>query len=430
MAQRYLPKHPEMVRLQAQRDLLDRELAAQIAKIVRGIEAEYAVAADREKALTAELDAAKREKQALDKKEIEYRVLEREVETNRGLYDVLQKRMKETQVTENLRANNIRLIDRAEPPLAPVRPRTRVNLILGLILGLVGGAGLAFFFEFIDNTVKTQEDVEGLLRLPFLGIIPSFRGDVGERIATDLFAHEHPKSSVTESCRVIRTNLLFAAPDKTLRRLLVTSAGPQEGKSTTVTNLGIVLAQGGKRVLILDSDLRRPRLHKVFDVPAGRPGLTTLIMGEATLDEVIFATAVPGLSVIPCGPIPPTPSELLGSRHMEDLLPRLDERFDWVLFDSPPVIAVTDAVVLSRLADGVVLVVKAGKTTRDLVVRAKRQLDDVGAPILGTVLNDFNVLGDGYRYYYYYQAAREDAGGKRETRRRRGRPSAGEIPDA
>lgn len=404
LAQKYKEKHPAMTSVIDQLDLVEKRLNSEINRIVRGVEAQYLVEKDREEAFVAELETIKLDKRELDKKEIDFKSLEREVIANRNLFDVLQQRAKETEIIGKLRANNVRIIDRAEAPLYPISPRKRLNVALGMILGVLGGIGLIFFFEFVDNTIKNTEDIENTTGLPFLGIIPSFEGENGEEITTDLFAHEHPKSSVTESCRVIRTNLTFSAPDASLRRLLVTSAGPQEGKSTTVINLGIVLAQGGKRVLLIDSDLRRPRLHRAFGFSSDLSGLTNLIMGEDSLDNVLVDTEVPGLSLIPCGPIPPTPSELLGSRQMENILKDLEERFDWVLFDSPPVVAVTDAVVISQLVDGVVLVVKAGQTSRDLLAKALKQLSDVDATILGTVLNDFNVKGEGYRYYHYYHS--------------------------
>ena len=298
------------------------------------------------------------------------------------------------------------------------------------MLGLLGGLGLVFFFEYIDNTIKNQEDVESVVRLPFLGVIPSFKGDENEVASSDLFVHEFPKSSVTESCRVIRTNITYSSPDRRIKRLLITSASPQEGKSTAAVNLGIIFAQGDKKVLIVDTDMRRPRIHKAFGISSGRPGLTNLIMGESTMDEVIADTGIPGVSVIPCGPIPPQPAELLGARHMEELAAELDARFDWVIFDSPPVVAVTDAVVLSRMVDGVILVVKAGKTTRDLVLKAKRQLTDVGAPILGTVLNDFDMKAGGYRYYYYYHSYRSEDGENPKGRKKRRGKGPGESTHA
>jgi len=408
LSKKYKGKHPEIVKVTSQLELMERTIAQEIAKIVQGIETQYLVARDRETALSAEMEKLKKEKQELDNKEIEYKVLLREAQSNQSLFEAIQKRTKETQVTENLRTNNVRIIDPAEVSTKPVRPRVRMNIVLGFLLGLFGGIGLAFFFEYLDNTIKTQQDVKEFLQLPFLGVIPSLKDLGGGPEDIDLFAHKHPKSSVTESCRAIRTSITFSAPGQRLRKLLVTSAGPQEGKSTTVINLGIIFAQVEKRVLIIDSDLRKPRIHKAFGIPKERPGLTNLVMGEAETDDVIVASKVPNLDLITCGPIPPNPSELLGSSRMESVIQSLEERYDWILFDSPPIVAVTDAVVLSRIVDGVILVIKSAKSTRDIVLKARHQLQDVGANILGAVLNDFNIKEQGYKYYYYHHYYRDE----------------------
>jgi len=424
LAKKYTPGHPKMKAVLNQIDEVTQRINEEVNVIIGGLASSYQQDLDREKKLNAELEQAKQDALRLSALEIDYRARKREAESTSVLFDELQKRRKETEITSSLPANNISIIEPALTPKDPIRPRKRMNVMLGALLGLLGGIGLAFFLEYMDTTVKTSEDLERTVKAPFLGIIPSFSSDE-ESKPDELFTFRYPKSSITESVRSIRT------AGKELRRLLVTSAGPQEGKSTAVINLGVIFAQGGKRVLLIDSDLRRPRLHRAFNVSRDH-GLTELIMGTARIDDVIIHTEVPGVDLIPCGPIPPNPSELLGTPRMRELGEELAGRYDLILYDSPPVVAVTDAVVMSKSVDGVVLIAKAGKTTREILLKAARQLDDVGGHILGTVLNDFNIRGAGYRYYYYYYHYRsrdtEGEGGdpviRKRVKRRRGSSSS------
>ncbi|MDP8257630.1 MAG: polysaccharide biosynthesis tyrosine autokinase [Candidatus Alcyoniella australis] len=433
LANRYLEKHPLMVRNQTELELVDAQLDAQFEMIIRTIEADYKLARNNERDMKSALEQSKTDALELIQKEIDFRVLERDAKSNQQLWDLIQQRSKETAISQNLQTNNVRIVDRAEIPRDHIRPKRRLNMMLAVLFGLVGGISLAFFFEFLDNTIKTQEDIDHGMEVPFLGVIPSFDTDDDANVREELFTHRYPKSSITESLRAIRTNIIFSSPEKQLRNLLITSAGPQEGKSTTVINLGIIFAQSGKTVCIVDSDLRRPRIHRAFGLEKNL-GLTNLVVGEAELDDVLVQSDIPNLSLLLCGPIPPNPSELLGSPKMLEVVDLLNERFDLVLFDSPPVVAVTDAVVLSRIMDGVVLIVKTGKTTLDMAIKAKNQLGDVGSHIIGAVLNDFNLRGEGYRYYYYYYRyyhTGEDSSprsrSKRRSTRRRG-PSDSEPP--
>ena len=218
----------------------------------------------------------------------------------------------------------------------------------------------------------------------------------------DHYLVSHPKSSVAECCRTVRTNLLFMSPENPARRLLITSASPQEGKSTVVINLGITMAQSGSKVLLLDTDMRRPRLHKAFGIQRGT-GLTTAILGEAEIQEVIRSSDVPGLDIAPCGPIPPNPTELFHTERFSSIIKELSQTYDRVLFDSPPVAMVADPLILSSMIDGVVLVIKGASTSRDMIRRALKQLKDVNARILGAVINDLDLESREYGYYYYRQ---------------------------
>lgn len=414
LAEQYTDESPEMKKVKKQIDLLNVKISEEISNIVGSYKSAYLLALARENELGKAVEKAKGEAQDLNEKAIEYGVRKRKVDSASDIFDELTRRSKETHEMEQLRSTNIVVREQAVVPKKHIKPKRKTNVMLAAVLGLFGGIAIAFLLEYLDTTIKNQEDLERFTGISFLGIIPSFSSDDSEP-DTELFTNVYPKSSITESIRSIRTNIIFSAHEKPLKSLLVTSAGPQEGKSTTVINLGIVFAQGGNRVLIVDSDLRRPRIHRAFNVTRSK-GLTNLIMNEATVNEVIINSEVNGLSIIPCGPIPPNPSELLGSVRMEEVIKELEGLFDVILFDSPPIVAVTDAVVLSKKVDGVVLIIKSGKTTFEMLNKAQRQLGDVKADILGSVLNDFNIRDEGYRYYYYYRYYRSDDGDKEMKR--------------
>lgn len=289
--------------------------------------------------------------------------------------------------------------------MAPIRPNVPQTTFLGIVGGLLAGLALAFLLEFLDSSVTSQSEIEERLGLTFLGFVPSIPTSDGT--SKDLHIHREPKSHIAECTRAVRTNLLFMSPDKPLKRMLVTSSGPQEGKSTTAINLAIAMAQSGQRVLIVDTDMRRPRLHRAFGVPNDL-GVSSIVVGEGKLEDAIKTTEVPGVYLLPCGPVPPNPAELLHTRAFGELLETLEARFDRVLLDSPPVGAVADAVVLATQVNGVVMVLKAGVTNRDVARRTLRALNDVKATMLGAVLNDVNLersrYGDysyGYSYRYY-----------------------------
>jgi capsular exopolysaccharide synthesis family protein len=268
--------------------------------------------------------------------------------------------------------------------------------------GLLFGLCAAFLVDLLDNTLKTQEQVERLLRIPFLGIVPAIKGSGREDDTTrDHYIIEFPRSSVAECCRTLRTNLMFSSPESPAKTFLVASSRPREGKSTLVSNLAITLAESGARTLIVDTDMRRPRLHKSFRM-SNDVGVSNLVLGEAKLDAAIQHTNVPRLDIMACGPIPPNPAELLHTEAFRNLVATLRDRYDRVIFDSPPVGVVTDAQVLSSLVDGVVLVVHANKTTWPSARAAKRRLVDVGARIFGVVLNNVKLGNNANTQYYEY----------------------------
>jgi len=294
-----------------------------------------------------------------------------------------------------------------------VKPRVMFNLLLGAVVGLLIGIALAFLLEMLDNTVKNQEDIEQRLGMPFLGVIPQIRdadqrgaeGEVdSEEYRPDLHVKFYPKSSVAECARTIRTNILFMSPSSDLDILLVTSPSPLEGKTTTAISVATVMAQSNDRILLLEADMRRPRLHKAFDLDPP-VGLSSVLVGDAELDDTILDTGIDNLDLLPCGIIPPNPSELFHTPQFAEVLEQLKDRYDRIIIDSPPVIAVTDAMILAQHVDGVIVVTRTDKTRIDLLERTKRLLEGINAPLLGTILNHVNLENrrQGTYYYYYYR---------------------------
>lgn len=371
-----------------------------------------------------------RKLKTLPDKSLELARLERAKRVDENLYIMMKEKYEEARITRAGQIGKIRIVDKAVPPEHPVSPKKKLNLILAALVGLGLGVGVTFLLEYMDNSVRTVEDVENL-GMALLGSIPAIkleetdgvfktrRKRVRDReattIASRLVTHLKPKSPISEAYRTLRTNIQYSATDGPLKTILVTSSGPKEGKSTTVANLAIIMAQMGSKALLVDTDLRRPVLHAIFRKDKSK-GLTNLLVEKATLDEVIKPTEVENLSLITCGTLPPNPSELLGSKRMKEVVEELKKRFDIVLFDSPPVIAVTDAAVLASILDGVVLVIRSGQTDREAVIRANSLLRNVRARVLGTLLNDVNVTSmyGSYYYYYYYHYYYGREGGERK----------------
>jgi capsular exopolysaccharide synthesis family protein len=412
--------HPQVAAASKQVEVAKTAVLKEIKNIKRSVGRDVAVLQRQAGGLAGMLDKARQRAHELNLLEIEYNKLRRAKENTEKLYSLVLERTKESDLTRMLRVNNIRVIDRPLLPRGPIHPRIPLNIAVGLFLGLVLGSVAAFARGLLDRTIKVPDDLERELGVSFLGLLPELteasaspgyyrhkrKRHRGRRApATDsppqLIVHEQPSSSIAEAARTIRTNLLFMAPDHPYRALLVTSASPSEGKTTVACCIAIAMAQAGQRVVIVDCDLRRPRLHRIFG-QSSNTGLTTaLIDGE--YDRVVFETEVPSLSVVPCGPVPPNPAELFHSDRFKALLAHLRKRFDRVIIDSPPVVAVTDPTILSTLVDGTVLVARAFATRKDTARHAARSLRGVGGTIAGSVLNavDFKRLEYKYSYYYY-----------------------------
>jgi succinoglycan biosynthesis transport protein ExoP len=412
----YGDKHPKVDSLKRKLASVRADYVGEIGKILKERENSYRAIEENERALMKLIEKVKLEALELAQLEVEYKPLVRDNEDNQTLYKVLSQRAKETGLTGLIKSNNVRILDLAIPGKLPIKPRVVLNVVIAVFAGLVLGFGAALAAEGFDNTVRGQEQAEALIGVPVLGMIPLIdqsndaKLSVKEQQTRDLGVFHDGRSAAAEACRSIRTNLLFLSPDSPLKSLVVTSPGPREGKTTTAISLAITMAQAGAKVLLVDTDLRRPRLHRAFG-RTNEEGISKMIVGEGTLEQAVFHTEVPNLDLLACGPLPPNPAELLHTKRFKDIMADCARRYDRVIYDSPPTSAVTDPVVIGNLADGVVLVIRAAYTTRDAATYARRQLTDAKAKILGTIVNRVDPSNRYYNYHYsrYYRSYRYGA---------------------
>lgn len=468
----YKPDYPEMIQLEAKRDSMRDELKGEIKKAVDLAEAEYRAALKKERSLENLLEEQMAEVDRMDSSAIVYNSLKIEVENKRKLLDSLVERQNETLVSAELgglKIGNISIIDRAKVPERPISPKKKLNLILALLMGIFGGVGLCFVFEYLDKTVKGPEDVERLAGVPSLGVIPYFvaermgkrkkkvgkggkrgvgrgagadgtvgrgahgggygfdlkykasashgkanprngkgktdikeRKEIKEIKEIELINHFYPKFSISEDYRTVRTSILLSHAENHPKTIAFSSALPEEGKTVTVANMAVAFAQLNKRVLIIDSDLRKPRMHRLFKVRSVS-GLSGYLSGNVSIDDVVQKTNIENISIIPSGITPPNPAELLDSEKMKELMEGLKERFDVVLMDTPPLLAVVDSMVVGSFADSVVLIVQSEKTTQKPFLRAVEQLRQSKAKIMGVIFNQAKVRKGDYYYMDYYQ---------------------------
>jgi polysaccharide biosynthesis transport protein len=414
------PSYPKLVQLNNQLREIDLQIQAEMKKITAKVRGQYMAALQRENMLHDALEKQKQEANKLNESAIEYSLLKRDVETSRQLYEGLLQRLKEAGVSAGLKSNNFRIVDGARVPTAPVEPNIPRNLGFAFVLGLTSGIGLAFFLEGLDNTVRTTEQAQIISGLPPLGMIPlgsktPREGTHAKRLAiassneaVELITQVRPQSQMAESYRALRTSLLLSSLGAPPKVIMVTSALPQEGKSTTSINCAVVLAQKGVRVLLIDADLRRPSIHKTLGM-GPRSGLSNVLTGSATLEQAITRTPVlPNLHILPAGTPPPNPAELLASSNMRDVLLELREQYDHIVLDTPPALSVTDAVVLSPRTDAIVLVIRSGHTTKQALRRARDILMQVNAKVSGVLLNAVDLSSPDYYYYYEYQGKYAD----------------------
>ncbi|MEP7247178.1 MAG: polysaccharide biosynthesis tyrosine autokinase, partial [Gammaproteobacteria bacterium] len=398
MSEKLGDRHPDIVKLRSSVQVAESKLQGEIAKVVQSVRNQYMAAQAQENSLTQALNQQKGEALSMNRKGIEYGVLAREAASNRQIYESLMQRTKETGISGELKSSNIRILDPAETPRSPVSPNKRNNLLFALFGGATFACGLAFFFEYLDNRIKSPEELKKHLGLPFLGMVPAL---FDKNIKDPLISGGAP-NNFCESFRAVRTNLLFASAEEGARSILVTSTGPGEGKTMVATNLAVALAQAGQRVLLIDADMRKPRVHSVFGKPR-EPGLSNVLVGNAKSSESVHKTTIPGLWVMPAGAQPPNPAELLGSKRFRDFLASLSAHFDWVMLDTPPVMAVTDSSVVAHLVTGVLFVVGAEMTSRSAGQRAIEQLEHARAKFVGAVLNRVDLQHNSYYYSQYYR---------------------------
>lgn len=419
--------HPAVRKADEKIALAKNHLLSEIKNIQGAVARDLAIIEKQEAGENGLYENSRKRAVELNLKELEFHRLDRLRAQNEKLYGVLLEQIKEADLRRMMNTNNIRLVDVANEPKYPIYPRVSVNVGIALLVGLAIGLALALLREQLDNTLKTPEDVENKLGVTFLGLLPERDVDADDspegkrrkkngksprrrpvtgQLPPELLAHESPMSGFSEATRSLRTNLMFASPDQPYRRLLVASAAPSEGKTTVAVSIAVSMAQGGQRVCIVDCDLRRPRLHRIFD-RAGDVGLMNVILGECTIDEVAKPTIVPNLYCVPCGPIPPNSADVVQSEKFKKLLDELSQRFDRVILDSPPLIAVTDSAIISQFVDGVVFVIRAFKTSPAACRSGLRALYDIDAPIAGAVLNAVNLDRHEYGYYHYYYYKRE-----------------------
>lgn len=407
----YGPNFPKVKRLRDQVNEVQSIAERERKRVVVRMHNDYQASVAREKLLTSAVAQQKAEVGKLNQLLIQDNLLKRDFETNQQLYQNLLQHLRDATVSAGLRATNIHLVDPALVPSAPVRPNKLYNIEVGLLVGLVLGVTLAFIRESLDNSMKSAEDLERLIPAPAMAVIvkarPSWlrlRGGSSEPAngAVELTVLKRPLSSMAESYRTLRTSILLSTAPHPPQALVVTSAQPGEGKTCTAINLALGLSQRGVRVLIVDADMRKPGVSRGLGLTENGKGLSSVLSGAHTLDEVLSQfEAAPNLWVLPAGPRPPNPADLLASPTMAKVLQELRQRFEHVVVDSPPLLIVTDATILSTLVDGVVLVVESGVTTSGAVIRAHKILESAGGRILGTVLNKLDLSTDGYYGTYY-----------------------------
>src|SRR6202162_185045 len=435
----YGPKFPKVVRIQAQLKDLDQLITREKLNIGNQVEADYLGSRQRELLLKQALDEQKAEVNQTAEKLVQYNILKREADTNKQLYDGMLPTFNEAGITAGLRSSNIRIVDPALIPGGPSRPNKTRNILLSMLVGLFGGIGLALLREYLDNTVKTPDDIETLARLPSLAVVPALTNSSGKRrgrfskllntaVVTskegraELISHNMPQSQMSEAFRALRTSLLLSQADHPPQVILMTSALPREGKTTAAINLAVTLAQLGDKTLLVDADLRKPGINRALSVVDGKhAGLSSYLAGVSSLDLITVPhPAITNLEAIPTGPIPPTPADLLSSRRLTELIAELRTRYKFVVIDSPPIMAATDAVILSVLVDGVLLVVRSGETPKQAFTRTLDLLVGVKCHMLGVVLNAVDSSSPDYYYSYrYYPYSYGGYGREEDTRKSR-----------
>ena len=403
LLKRYLDKHPKVIEKRGKIESLKEGLANSERRIFDSILTQSQLAEATALSLQGVLTIRKSEQQGMNQMSIQYFALEREAKQSETMYNLALQRLKETELQEKDIVQNMHVVDLATAQMAPIKPKKMLTLFLGIVGGLGAGFGLAFFVNFLDDSIKSQEDIESYLKLPFLGYVPNIKDD--SIIVRDLQAHLHPQSNAAESFRTIRAAIALSLRANDLHVMAVTSTVPAEGKSLVASNHAIVTAQTGAKTLLVDFDLRRPSVHKAFQLQSPR-GLSSYLLGKIdSIDEIVHHTEVPNLDVICCGAVPNNPSELSGSQRMKDFIQEVRSKYEKVMFDCPPVSAVSDPLMIAAATDGIIFVSKFNKIRREHARKTVQRIQDAGINIVGACINDLDFEGkDSYYYsYYYYQ---------------------------
>lgn len=400
LAEKYGEKHPQIIKGNSQLENIKRNINLEARKMLSAAKADYEVALSRETSLRRTIEGQKLEVLGMTRKAIDFNVIAGESGSNKQFYELLLKKFQEASLSGGMNVSNIQIVDTAVTPKSPLTPKRSKNLVLALFIGLMAGVSAAFFVEYMDDTLKSAEDIEKTLQLPLLDIVPLTDEKNGP-----LYVLSDSKSAVAESYRTIRTGIMLSSlDDDPLKVLLLTSAVPNEGKSTTSTNLAVAMAQMGEKVLLIDVDMRRHNLHEFFSLE-NRVGISDVIVDPSRLEEAIQTVpSVPNLKIITGGTLAPNPSELLGSERMRAIIEGLRGTYDRIILDSPPLMAFSDSLVLSRLSDGVIMVVWGANTHRDVVLQAVNALKGVKAHIVGVVLNKMDMAKHASYAYYSYSS--------------------------
>ena len=404
----YGPNYPEMKQLKAQLGAVNSAIEKKKKDIAESIKKDYRASVNREGLLKKRAEEQNVRAGILNEQAIQYKILEREVNTNKSIYDELLQRLKETEITSALTTTNINVVDYALTPKSPFKPDFQSNFLKALFIGLLLGCFLAFVLEYFDNAIRDDDEIKRKFPIPYLGSVPLLSvSDQDSEVNMEKIVQVNPRSIISEAFRVIRTSIMYSNPDDPPKSILVTSSQPLEGKTTSASNLALSLSQNDKKVVLVDADLRKPRLNKLFingNSKSNGFGLSNYLIGEAELADIIHNVEDVGLSVITSGTIPPNPAELLGSNKMHELIEKLIEEYDYVIMDGAPVIGFADSRLLSRYVDGVLLVTSIGITQRNNLRNVIEEIYKVGGNLLGTVVNRQSASKGkyGYNYYYYY----------------------------
>ena len=403
----YGESHENVQRITRQLEVVESTIDDEINRIREGTAARTEKLRREEARKVQRLEELKEEAFELNELGLQYNQIKDRSESLAALYDTVLKRSEELDINSMYESKSIDVLQSAELPVAPVRPSLPLNLLIGLALGVVVGGSLIVLIDSLDNTVRGQPDVERFTSKPILGHLPQIDSTLLKEFGSiDMMTEIAPRSSFAEGIKTLRTNLMFMSPDRPPQLLLVTSPGVGEGKTLISINMSIAMAHSGQRTVIVDSDMRRPRVHKALGM-TNEAGLSNLIMGTAKLADVVRQTSVENLEMISCGEIPPNPLELLHQERFQDVVEELRQNYDRVIFDSPPLAAVSDALVLSHSVDAVLLILKFGQTRRELLKRSIDQMEALGSPFMGCVLNDISAAaGSAYSYSYYYSRYR------------------------